>query len=134
MNKIIKGMGVHHIALKSTDFDKSIEFYKALGMKEKVSWGEGDGRAAMLDLGDGNYLELFADGEKGDNTDKRFYHLALRADDVDEAFAIALSAGATPQTPPMTVSPEGASTLLSMRIAFVQGPDGEVIEFFKEII
>lgn len=133
MNEIIKGMGVHHIALKSTNFEKSLEFYKALGMKEKVSWGEGDGRAVMLDLGDGNYLELFADGEKSEYADKRFYHIALRADDVDLAFETAVNAGAIPQTHPKTVSPEGASCPLTMRIAFVQGPDGEVIEFFKEV-
>lgn len=133
MNQIIKGMGVHHIALKSTDFDKSLAFYKALGLTERVSWGSGDGRAAMLDFGDGNYLELFANGEKGDNTDKRFYHLALRVDDVKNAFEIALKSGATPKNEPMTVSPEGATAPLSMEIAFVFGPDGEVIEFFKEM-
>ena len=133
MNEIIKGMGVHHIALKATDFDKSLAFYKALGLTEKVAWGSGDGRAAMLDFGDGNCLELFAGGESGENTDKRFYHLALRADDVDAAFETAVSAGATPKNEPMTVSPENATKPLTMRIAFVYGPDGEIIEFFKEI-
>jgi catechol 2,3-dioxygenase-like lactoylglutathione lyase family enzyme len=133
MNRIIKGMGVHHIALRATDFDRSLAFYKALGLTEKVAWGDGDGRAAMLDFGDGNYLELFANGEKGDETDKRFYHLALRADDVDSAFEIALKAGATPKNEPMVVSPENPTSPLSMKIAFVYGPDGEIIEFFKEI-
>lgn len=133
MNEIIKGMGVHHISLESTDFDRSIEFYKSMGLKEKVRWGEGDGRAAMLDLGDGNYLELFACGKTGENTDKRFCHLAFRVDDADRAFEIALKAGATPRTYPKTVSPEGASVPIRMRIAFVCGPDGEIIEFFKEL-
>lgn len=133
MNEIIKGMGVHHIALIATDFDRSLEFYKSLGLKEKVRWGDGDGRAIMLDLGDGNCIELFAGGEKSENTDKRFYHLALRADDVDFAYETALAAGAKPQIQPKTVSPEGASAPLTMRIAFVKGPDDEIIEFFKEI-
>ena len=133
MNNIIKGMGVHHIALKSANFDKSLAFYKSLGLTEKVSWGEGDGRAVMFDFGDGNYLELFADGVEGENNDKRYCHLALRADDVDEAYKVAINSGAKSQTAPMTVSPDGADKPLTMRIAFVVGPDGEIIEFFKEI-
>ncbi len=133
MNRVIKGMGVHHIALRATDFDKSLAFYKGLGLTERVAWGDGDGRAAMLDFGDGNCLELFANGERGEGVDKRFYHLALRVDDVKSAFEIALKAGATPKNEPMTVSPEGATKRLSMEIAFVYGPDGEIIEFFKEL-
>lgn len=133
MNNIIKGMGVHHIALKSANFDKSLAFYKSLGLTEKVSWGKDDGRAVMLDFGDGNYLELFADGIDGKNNDKRYCHLALRADDVDKAYQIAINAGAEIQMEPTTVSPEGASSPLSMRIAFVIGIDGEIIEFFKEL-
>ena len=133
MNQIIKGMGVHHIALRATDFEKSLAFYKALGLAEKVAWGDGSGRAAMLDFGDGNCLELFANGEKGTDTDKRFYHLALRVDDVDAAFEIALKAGATPKNDPMVVSPENPTSPLSMSIAFVSGPDGEIIEFFKKV-
>lgn len=133
MNNIIKGMGVHHIALRSTDFDKSLAFYKSLGLTERVGWGEGENRASMLDFGDGNCLELFGNGEKCENTDKRFYHIALRVDNVDSAFEIALASGATPKNEPMNVSPENASKPFSMRIAFVYGPDGEIIEFFKEI-
>ena len=37
-NEIIKGMGFHHIGLKAKDFNKSCEFYKALGLKEVVGW------------------------------------------------------------------------------------------------
>ncbi len=133
MNQIIKGMGFHHIALKASDFDKSLEFYKSLGLTEKVCWGEGDGRAVMLDMGDGGCIELFAGGEQCENNDKRFFHLALRADDVDFAYQTALNNGAKPKTPPVTVSPEGASRPLTMRIAFVYGPDGEELEFFKEM-
>ena len=61
-NDIIKGMGFHHIGLKAADFEKSLAFYKALGLKEVVRWGEGEKTIAMLDLGDGGRLELFANG------------------------------------------------------------------------
>lgn len=46
------------------DFDASFKFYtEGLGMKFYTSWGEGNGKIAMLDLGDGGILELFAGGE-----------------------------------------------------------------------
>ena len=69
-NEIVKGMGFHHVALKAVDFDASFKFYtEGLGMKFYTSWGEGSGKIAMLDLGDGGILELFAGGEecKGGN-------------------------------------------------------------------
>ena len=60
-NEIIKGMGFHHVALKAADYESAYKFYtEGLGMKLYATWGEGDGRAAMLDLGDGGILELFA--------------------------------------------------------------------------
>ena len=37
-NEIIQGMGFHHIGLKAADFQKSVAFYKALGLKEVVGW------------------------------------------------------------------------------------------------
>lgn len=131
MNYQVKGF--HHIALRSSDFDKSLSFYRALGLTEKTRWGEGDGRAVMLDMGDGGIIELFADGEKCENNDKRFCHLALRAEDIDAVYETALKNGATTKDAPKTVSIPDAVPPISMRIAFVYGPDGEILEFFKEL-
>ena len=62
-NEIIKGMGFHHVALKATNFEESLKFFtEGLGMKFYTQWGEGDGRIAMLDLGDGGILELLLAG------------------------------------------------------------------------
>ena len=61
-NDIIKGMGFGHMAVGATDFDKSMAFYQALGYKLYTQWGEGDSRIALLDIGDGNKLELFVAG------------------------------------------------------------------------
>lgn len=133
MNEIIKGMGFHHIALKATNFERSLEFYKALGMKEKIRWGKGDAKVVMLEFGKNGCLELFAGGEESRGVDKRFYHLALSVSDVDAAYKIAVAAGAKPKNAPATVSPNNAVMLFTMRIAFVYGPDGEIIEFFKEL-
>ena len=61
-NEIISGLHFHHIALKCSDIEKSLTMYKALGMKEVMRWGEGDGLVVMLDIGDGSRMELFANG------------------------------------------------------------------------
>lgn len=133
-NDIIKGLGFHHIALKANDFEKSVEFYKALGLKEMVGWGEGDKRIAMFDLGDGGRIELFAGGNDADfPAEGKYMHFAMCCDDVDEAYKIALSAGATEYKPPKTVPLDSYPEKIAIRIAFVLGPSGEQLEFFKQV-
>ncbi len=130
--------GFHHIAIKASDFDKSVAFYKALGLTERVRWSEGDNRAVMLNMGDGGLIELFAGGKArektADEVNEHWLHLALKVEDVEYAYATAINSGAVPRTAPMDVSPDGAVPAMKMRIAFVYGPDGEIIEFFKETV
>ena len=92
-NTCIPGCGFHHLALRVRDFDKSYKFYtETLGFQLRTSWGEGDGRVALLDLGDGGYLELFA-GRTTEEAQGIFWHVALKVDDVDAAYARAMAAG-----------------------------------------
>lgn len=129
-NSVIGGGGFHHIAMRVRDFDKSCKFYQSLGFKPKISWGEGDKRAVMLDTGDGNYLELFAGGSDEPKPEGVVLHFALRTTNVDAAIAAARAAGAV-----VTVEPKDvviASTPpTAVRLAFCKGPDGEIIEFFQ---
>ncbi len=131
MNNVIKGAGFHHIALKVNDFDASLEFYKALGFTVKCCWGEGDKRAVMLDMGDGTIIEMFAGG-KDEPAEGRYFHLAIKAEDVDFAYNTALKAGATPKLEPFSIEIDSKPCPMSLYIAFVFGPSGEVLEFFKE--
>ena len=130
-NEIIKGMGFHHSALKVRDLDEAIAFYEKLGMKFYTSWGEGNGRIAMMDFGDGGILELFAGGNDNETVDAKYIHLALRVDDVDEAYGIALKAGAKPKSEPRVVPLDSKPVKLTLNCGFVFGPSGEEVEFFR---
>lgn len=131
-NDIIKGMGFHHVALTAADFEESIRFYtEGLGMKLYTQWGEGERRIAMLDMGDGGILELFACGSDREAVDPKYTHLALRVDDVDKAFEIALKAGAKPKILPKVVPVDSKPVKITINCGFVYGPSGEEVEFFR---
>ncbi len=132
-NDIIKGMGFHHVALKTADLDASIAFYEKLGMKFYTSWGEGDGRIAMMDFGDGGILELFAGGNGDEQANPRYIHFALKVDDVDAAYATALEAGAKPKSAPKVVPLDSKPVKLTLNCGFVFGPSGEEVEFFRVV-
>ena len=134
-NTVISQARFHHIALRVTDFERSLRFYtEGLGMKAVLRWGEGDGAAAMLDIGDGGCIEMFAGGsprEIADDSAGWFFHLAIGTDDPDAAFRRAIEAGAKEKSAPGEAVIRDAGGSVPLRIAFVTGPDGEVIEFFS---
>ena len=132
-NKKIKGMGFHHIALKAADIEKSSRFYEALGMTFVVGWGEGENEIRMFDFGDGGRLELFANGGDDDAVNGKFAHLALCVDNVEEAYEIALAAGGEPHIAPKVVPLDSHPEKISINLAFVKGPDGEEVEFFRQL-
>ena len=130
-NKKIPNAGVHHLALTASDFDKSIKFYtEGLGFELVASWGEGTGRAALLDIGNGSHFEIFANGTKNEQKDAKFAHFAIATTDPDIAYKNALASGAVSHMEPQSLDIP-ANPPIPVRIAFVIGPDGEVLEFFK---
>ena len=132
-NELIKGMGFHHIALKCKDIEKSLNMYKALGMSEVARWGEGEKLIVMLDVGDGGRIELFANGSDEYSVMGKWQHFALKVDDVDAAYAVARAAGFGDHTAPKVVPLKATPADISINIAFVVGPDGEEVEFFREV-
>ena len=132
-NEIIRGMGFHHIALFASDFEKSLKFYTALGMKPLVEWGEGVKRIMLLDVGNGDRLELFAKGSDEYSAEGKWNHFALEVEDVEKAYEIALAAGATPHIAPKTVALESKPVKITIQCGFVKGPDGEQVEFFRQV-
>jgi glyoxylase I family protein len=124
--------GVHHIAIKVKDFDASLKFYtQTLGFPAQLTWGEGDKRAAMIDVGNGNCVELFAGGPAGPRPDGHWLHLALRCTDTKSAMEKVRKAGyeVTMDTKDITI--ESRPHPFPIRIGFFKGPDGELIEFFE---
>ena len=134
-NEIVKGSGFHHVAVRTHDWDASLKFWiEGLGFHQAIEWSEAPTRACMLDMGDGNYLELF-ERAKLETTEAEapILHFCLRTDDVDAATEKARAAGATITTEPVD-PPVFSDKGLKIRISFFVGPGGEVCEFFQSDI
>ena len=125
--------GFHHIGLKGADIDKSIAMYEALGMKEIMRWGEGKKTVVMLDIGDGGRIELFADGSDEFSPNGKWVHFALKVTDTVAVYQKALEVGFTSKMEPTVVPLATKPEPTPIHIAFLYGPDGEQVEFFKEV-
>ncbi len=137
MNTIIPGMAIAHLALRAHDIDRSIAFYTALGMEPYLTWGEGAKRIQMLKFGGGaGILELFNEGPEisvnGEYAGK-YTHFAYAVEDVEAAYNVAIAAGAKSKIAPKFAPLDSKPFKVTLNLAFVYGPDGEEIEFFKEI-
>jgi glyoxylase I family protein len=144
MQSLTSGNCFHHVAIRAIDFDATVKFYvEGLGFRLHFPFavpGRID-RAAFLDAGDGRFVEVFGQGsnvqsegrrrEPGEaRTEGALLHFCLRAADTDASYARAMAAGATSRVEPGTrrISED---LLVEVRIAFVEGPNGEVIEFLQ---
>ena len=125
--------GFHHIGLKYADLEKSLAFYRALGLTEVVRWGDVGNEIVMLEMKDGGRIELLPNGGDEYSVKGKWLHFAMSTDDVDGMYETALAAGAISQMPPKTVPLNSSPERISIRIAFVKGPDGEEVEFFRQL-
>ena len=134
-NNVIGCTGVHHIALHTSDFERSYRFYtEGLGFREYRRWSNPERTICLLEMGGGQMLELFSNG-KGRSTFEEqagFYvHLALAVKDSASAFARAITYGATSKKEPSLMTLPSIPPINAV-ISFVKGPDGEEIEFFEQ--
>jgi glyoxylase I family protein len=135
-NPILGTGGIHHVCVKTRDWDKSIEFYRdVLGCTEKIEWNSSPTRAAMLDLGDGNYIEIFEDLEYTPAPNGSVAHFALRTSKLDEVATHVRECGGkiTVEPKDVTLSTTNNAGAVLVRLFFCEGPSGEVIEFFQSV-
>jgi len=97
-NNAIPGLGSHHIAVQTTDYEASVAFYTdVMGMTEVVEFETGGRRAVMLDIGDGSHMELFepipGTQPSDDATGDIVFHFALQTTDIEAALALVRAAG-----------------------------------------
>lgn len=126
--------GFHHTAIRSSNFDTSVRFYtEVLGLKIKATWGEGSERAAMINAGDGNYVEIFERPafESAENT---ILHFALRTDDCSGMTERVRAAGQPITMEPKELEIDSSLGKVPVKISFFTGPDGEVVELFENEI
>ena len=138
-NRTFGVSGFHHVALRVKDFNKSIKFYReALGFDVKINFPhtrDKNIKIAMMDVGDGNYIEIFSDSKTGKiDTESAgcWFHIAFRTEDVDEIVERAKKFGVPVTREPSDVVLD-AEVQTPIRAAFISGPDGESIEFLKNI-
>ncbi|MCY3917232.1 MAG: VOC family protein [Chloroflexi bacterium] len=131
-NKMIAGLGSHHIAIQTTDYEASVRFYtEVMGMTEVVGFETGGRRAVMLDIGDGSHMELFepipGTQPSNDATGNIVFHFALQTTDIEAALERVRAAGMeiTVELKTVQMGP------LNISLAFFKGPSGEVVEYIQ---
>lgn len=143
LNPKLGGGGLHHVAVEARDFGASLRFYvDGLGCVERLRFAEPGHTVALLDTGDGTYVELFSPTDRGPEpaggpmpggagapgTGPALFHFALRVGDCDAATDRAVAAGATLEEGPADMTLEGDPPV-PCRYSFVRGPGGESVEF-----
>lgn len=137
-NGVIKGCGFHHVALQTSDFERSLKFYsEGLGFEVYRSWTAGSGKKiALVNIGTDCYFEIFSDGEPTKETHKdagSYIHLALSVEDAAAAYARAVEYGAKEMGKKPEKMTLPAEPPINAVIGFVKGPDGEELEFFQTL-
>jgi catechol 2,3-dioxygenase-like lactoylglutathione lyase family enzyme len=126
--------GIHHIAVQARDWDASLRLYRdVLGLPIVAQFGTPERRIILLDLGGGgSHIELFqpqaatpAPGAPAANDP--VIHFALHSDDARADAEKIRAAGYR-----ITIEPKDVRLdHLDVTVAFFEGPNGEIIEFFQ---
>lgn len=136
-NPVLNAAGIHHVALRTAHFDRSVAFYTdTLGCAPKMQWGDPGSRAVMLDVGDGNYVEVFERGEPDAvDSEARILHFCLRCTNIEAVIERVRAAGCEitvePKTVPIQNRVPGGKADITLNLAFFKGPDGEIVELMS---
>jgi catechol 2,3-dioxygenase-like lactoylglutathione lyase family enzyme len=114
---------LHHVSLGTPDLPRALEFYRDhLGGQLAHEFRNDDGElyGVFVHHGDGTFVELFHDGDAGEELSGRFRHLAFEVEDIEAAAARLRSMGYAP-----TVRRGRTDKVLQL---FIDDPDGNRVE------
>lgn len=122
--------GVHHIAVRAADFDRSLAFYtETLGLPLKATWLLRERRVAFVEIVPGSIVEIFERDPESFSGSPPILHFSFRTDDVSGMTERVRAAGFRVTTEPKDFPIETSAGPMALHLSFVEGPDGEVIEF-----
>ena len=131
----LKEKGIAHVCLRVPNLYKTKEFYeKALDAVVVAEWGndENEDHAFIMDLGTGDYLEIFGSGK---HWELGFWqHVAVWTDDISASIERAVACGAEKLGESgYSDIPCRSGQIVHMKYGFVKAPGGEIIEFIEDI-
>ncbi len=122
-------MDTLHICLNVSDADCLAEWYKTeLGFEDSWEFTSDDGQTRNVYVADGNGFELQlsdTEGEDSFEAGTAWDHFAVKVDDVDAAFEEIDHHG--------VVKEPGDQPAAGARTAFVEDPDGHVVELIEPL-
>lgn len=140
-------IGFHHVQItpEPEKFEEFLDFYTTvLEFKVKRKWiGKWSGTdrdCAMLEAPNGVQIEVFTNPNGSRLVGAAIRHISLEVSDVDAMLHKCKEAGCRIVTPTGKDAKDEHSSLIvvdeenyyAMRLGFVEGPAGEIIEFQKE--
>lgn len=119
-----------HVATRTKDLEKAIEFYEQLGMmcSRRSELTKGKATLAFMEPEAGNFaIELVYNWGKDDGYEggERFGHFAFELDDIDEVLPVVEPFGGRITRRPYMLEGDGP------RLAFIEDPDGNAIELIQ---
>lgn len=116
-------MRFHHTALTVQSLERSLAFYCGLLGFQVAERGEFEGTPLVFIQRDGACLELVEGGPAPE--EGVVNHIAFAVEDLEQTLAWLKTAGVR------ILDPEPLAIYNGGRIAFTQGPDGELIEWME---
>ena len=121
MYQKLKQKGIHHVCLRVPDLQKTALFYRNAFDAELVAeWGTDgqDDHAFILDLGTGDFLEIF--GSQVPYDLGKWQHVAIWTDDMEASYEKAIANGASVNTQPaVSHIPTRSGQIVHMKFGFL---------------
>ena len=135
MNHIVPGASLHHVALAVKNYTRSRDFYcQAFGMQCVNEWEFSGKHLCFLDVGNGSFLELHSHAGDIPPDAPQYLHFCIHTSDLEGSYANAVALGAIPNRAPFDFYIKSTPVPMPVRVAWLNGPDGEQIELFQHVL